>query len=73
MKMFEIKYLHNESCHFILARSLIVVIWLEEMNFGNSTIFVKLSSIIVPKDTLTFISSLYSMLYTSILFFNCLE
>jgi hypothetical protein len=63
MKIFEIKHLHNESSHFFLARSLIVIIRLEEINFGNSTIFVKFSSITISKDTSTSISSLHYVLY----------
>ena len=63
LKTFEIKYLYNQSCHLFLARSLIVIIWLEEIDFGNSTTFVKPSFITMSKDTSMSISSLYYVLY----------
>lgn len=63
MKLFEMNHLHNRNYHLFLVRFLIVVIRLKKIDFGNSTTFVKLSSIKVSKDTSTSISSLYYVLY----------
>ena len=76
MKMFEIKDLHNQICHFFLIRSLVVVIRLEEINFGNFTNFAKLSGITVCKNTVkNFSICLFVALCVICMnpLFNCLE